>query len=569
MKRKFSGHYYEIQRRQRRKSWIVFLFLAVFYFLSVGFILFALLLSLGLFLPGFGLTGSLAATFLWATAAASLLIAAFHYADARKNGACFIRSRMQAQDPDKSDRYHQRFVNTVEEMRIAAGMPKVKPMIIPVSAVNSMALVEADNSPTVLVTEGLLADFTRDEVQAVIAHELGHTLRGDSFYLTLICSLANVFERLKQASEPDVPSAPSPHFDQASEGGGPPLLYLAATITTVVMHLFSTMVSREREFLADSAAVELNRNPAALARAIYKAHVKNSFVGDFHLAYSPLFLVPPESRGNKDNFVARLFNSHPPLMKRIRVLARMVPVTSSQVIKSVWESRRARRASRIPVSSFQKNSTENARGQMMPRGEADQIWMIRHPKGHWQGPFRLEDLFAHPTFTSRIQVKNIPEDLTGPAADFPQIRRGMLRMYQKKPINPENHDRCPRCRVPLQENYYEGVPVKICPGCGGKLIPTAVVGRILSRREVGFSEELKQKAREFKEKYLENPVGARKINASEAPAAYCPNCGARMLPRPFTYHYLIPVDKCLSCGRTWFDADELEILQILIEAQEE
>jgi hypothetical protein len=38
-----------------------------------------------------------------------------------------------------------------------------------------------------------------------------------------------------------------------------------------------------------------------------------------------------------------------------------------------------------------------------------------------------------------------------------------------------------------------------------------------------------------------------------------------MLPRPYTYQYIIPVDKCLSCDKIWFDTDELEIIQILTE----
>ena len=45
----------------------------------------------------------------------------------------------------------------------------------------------------------------------------------------------------------------------------------------------------------------------------------------------------------------------------------------------------------------------------------------------------------------------------------------------------------------------------------------------------------------------------------------CPGCGYRMLARPYNYQYFIPVDKCLSCSKIWFDADELELLQILIE----
>lgn len=569
MKRHFSGHYYEIQRRQQRRSWVIFLFLAMFYFLAVGFLIFALLLSLGLFLPGFSLTGTVTTNFLWMTAAVALISAVFHFTDARKNGARFILRRLEAQPPDHFDRYHKRFVNTVEEMRIAAGIPQVNTFIIPLSAVNSMALTKADNTPCVLVTEGLLADFSRDELQAVIAHELGHIKRGDSFYLTLICSLANVFERLKQASEPEINPVPSPYFQRTSEGGAPPLFYLAVTITTLAMHLFSTLVSREREYLADSAAVELNRHPAALARAVYKAHVKNSFVGDFHLTYSPLFLVPPESRGDKDNFVARLFNSHPPLMKRIQRLSRMVPATPERIVESVWEARRKRQAARIMVDSYKKLFSEKPVPQPEIKKELDRIWMIRHPNGQWQGPHRLEDLLAVNFFTSRIQVKNVQEDLAGPASDFPPIRAAMLRSYKNKFINPKYQNACPRCGKPLRDAFYEGVGVKTCSGCGGKLIPSRAVDRILSRREMGFSENLKQKAREFKQSYFNNPVSARKINSAQEPAAFCPNCGARMLPRPFTYHFLIPVDKCLSCAHTWFDADELEILQILVESLEQ
>ena len=45
----------------------------------------------------------------------------------------------------------------------------------------------------------------------------------------------------------------------------------------------------------------------------------------------------------------------------------------------------------------------------------------------------------------------------------------------------------------------------------------------------------------------------------------CPSCGYRLAARPYSYQYFMSVDKCLACGKVWFDADELEILQILVE----
>ena len=66
---------------------------------------------------------------------------------------------------------------------------------------------------------------------------------------------------------------------------------------------------------------------------------------------------------------------------------------------------------------------------------------------------------------------------------------------------------------------------------------------------------------------MQNPLTTRKVTMAEPATLYCPECGHKMLPRPYNYQYIIPVDKCLSCHKIWFDADELEILQILIEGR--
>ena len=278
---KFSKDFYEIQKQQWRKSLFVFLVLILFYLLAVSFVIFVFTAIIGLFLREKPLSSpdTLFALF-YASIVISLIIATFHYFDAKKHGAKFIRKRLQAKQPDLSDRYHKQFANTLDEMRIAGGLPRVHPYILPTFAINSMALSESDGTPSVLVTEGLIAEFTRDELQAVIAHELAHVVRGDTYYITLVCSLVNFFERLREAVEPEKYPQPSSYPGQVR--GGAPLVYLALTISTLIMHVLSTLVSRQREILADAAAVEFSRNPKALARAIYKAHLKNSFVGDFN-----------------------------------------------------------------------------------------------------------------------------------------------------------------------------------------------------------------------------------------------------------------------------------------------
>ncbi|MGD9344555.1 MAG: zinc metalloprotease HtpX [Candidatus Aminicenantes bacterium] len=567
MEYKKRPDFYETQRQQWKKSLFLLLVLFVFYFCAIGFIIFVFLLSFGVFFAETLFpTSKTIMTIFPILMLIAVLIAAFHFYDAKMFGAKFIRKRIQAEPPDFTDRYHKQYANTVEEIRLATGIPKVMPYVIPSFAINSMALMEANNTPSILVTEGLLAEFTRDELQAVVAHELAHVLRGDTFYITMVCSLANFFERLRHAAEPDAETAGPP--GQQQSGGGAVLLFIALTISSFIMHLLSTLVSRQREILADAAAVEFSRNPRALARGIYKAHLKNSFVGDFNLTYSPLFIVPPRSKGDYESFFGRAFNSHPPLMRRIKLLAEMVPTEPAKIIEEVWEIQKNREDARDVLLAQEERQKEGDSPQSLqaePLFQESKFWSIKDSKGTWHGPYSLEELLFLPFFTPLIPIKNQQEGIIAQAREFPQIREARLRILKKKPLDPKRQNLCPRCRIALRKTFYEGVPLKVCPQCHGKLIDSALVDRIVARKEMAFSEKLMEKARAFRDEYMLNPTQTKKINPNVSPKIYCPNCGSQMLLRAYNYYYVIPVDKCLSCHKVWFDSDEMEVLQLLIE----
>ena len=567
MEHKKRPDFYETQRQQWKKSLFLLLVLFVFYLCAIGFITFVFLLSFGVFFAEtlFHTSKTLMAIFPVLVLIA-VLIAVFHFYDAKMFGAKFIRKRMQAEPPDYSDRYHKQYANTVEEIRLATGMPEVTSFVIPSFAINSMALMEANNTPSILVSEGLLSEFTRDELQAVVAHELAHVLRGDTFYITLVCSLANFFERLRHAAEPEAETGGPP--GQQQSGGGAVLLFIALTISSFIMHLLSTLISRQREVLADAAAVEFSRNPRALARAIYKAHLKNSFVGDFNLTYSPLFIVPPRSKGDYESFFGRAFNSHPPLMMRIKLLAEMVPTEPAKIIEEVWEIQKNREDARDILLAQEERRKEGDSPQSVqtdPPTQESKFWSIKDSKGTWHGPYSLEEILFLPFFTPLIPIKNQQEGIIAQAREFPQIREARLRILKKKPLDPTQQNLCPRCRIALRETFYEGVPLKVCPQCQGKLIDSALVDRIVARKEMAFSKKLMEKARVFRDEYMLNPTQTKKINPDVSPKIYCPNCGSQMLLRAYNYYYVIPVDKCLSCHKVWFDSDEMEVLQILIE----
>jgi len=291
-------------------------------------------------------------------------------------------------------------------------------------------------------------------------------------------------------------------------------------------------------------------------------------VGDFNLTYSPLFIVPPELSDIGEGFFCRLFNSHPPLMRRIRLLADMTKTKPAQIIEEVLRIRKARKKARTTLFSPDEAKQKRAPAAQPPREPSpleEKIWSIRDPKGNWQGPYSMEELLFLRIFTPMIWIKNLQERIEAPAREFPQIRTSLRNLALKKPINPAKQNRCPRCRLPLGDDFYEGVAIKICRRCRGKLVDAGVMERIITRKEVAFSDYIINKAKEFEQIFMQNPFITAKTITRRSSRIFCPNCGSRMLPRPYTYQYIIPVEKCLSCHKIWFDSDELEILQILTE----
>ena len=571
-------NFYEVQKRQWRISLLFTSLLFAAYFLVFAFLALIVLAVLDVLLGRFpGLTWPWLARAMLGACALALVVSVFQYLSARRSGAAFILRRLVAQEPNPSDRYHARFLNIVEEMRIASGLPRTKAYILPFMAVNCLALVEADGTPAVVATEGLVAESTRQELQAAAAHELAHILKGDVFYITLLCSLADFFERLAEKMSPE-DGQPEIPLIQPSAGAGVLAAQgagaVAMSLSGAALRLLSLLVSREREIMADAAAVELCRDPAGLARVLYKAGLKNSFIGDFRLTYSPLFMVSSDPAAESEGWAAGLFNTHPPLEKRIALLAAQAGLSTDEVAEQVWNSQEARdQAKRLKLSAEELNrlrppESDRAEGAASPAVNEDPQWRLRDGSGAWRGPLTLKKLVSHPMFSPFNLVHNDQEGVTARAREFQAVRRAAQalsggRLHASAPGGTEN---CPLCREALVSDHYEGVPVKFCRRCRGRLVPASGMERILARREYVFSEGLIKRAADFKKKALRNPwVADQKKGLKPVASLVCPHCGARMHPRPYNYQYFISVDKCLSCFQIWFDADELEILQVLVE----
>ncbi|HUJ80163.1 MAG TPA: zf-TFIIB domain-containing protein [Nitrospiria bacterium] len=91
--------------------------------------------------------------------------------------------------------------------------------------------------------------------------------------------------------------------------------------------------------------------------------------------------------------------------------------------------------------------------------------------------------------------------------------------------------------------------------------------RILVRREVGFSDELKARVQRLQRQSTGTLVRRAGINRGDAsPVLRCPNCQRPLFRSFYSYQYLIIVDRCRECAMIWFDREELDMLQIPVES---
>lgn len=204
---------------------------------------------------------------------------------------------------------------------------------------------------------------------------------------------------------------------------------------------FITLISQQREILADATAVELNRDPLALAKIIYKAHLANSYLGDSSL-FTPLFLVPPDSREIEETSRDKLFNTHPPVITRLKMLAAMAHRNVKDILEEIKKQEEQGEKSRLRYRSLKDSSPEykeklrNLLQRARENLEKDSVWLARNSRGRWDGLLVLGSLITLPYFTPATTVKNIKENLEGPARNFPQVRFALYRQMKNQPVAP-------------------------------------------------------------------------------------------------------------------------------------
>ncbi len=496
----------EIQARRRRASRLLFGLLLVFYFAAFQ----VLWLTIKAFFA-FHIVVLLRHSWLtWRDLAmvgtVSVTAAALHWWGAMFGGTERILDALGARPLDPDDRLHRQLENVVREMEIAAGVGATDIRVINHTSLNAFAVTDPSGRSTVGVTEGLLAALDRNRLQAVIAHEMTHIREGDTLLATMACSLFAVFAQMLESLRNADP--------EGRRQGGVDLMIPVVRLITLGTYLLNVAISRQRESLADAGAVELTRNPLALAEAL---HVMGRRGADHvRRELGALFIVSPAAGlEEREGSLADLFATHPPLRRRIMAL----------------------------------------------------LWMARKGYGAFDERMRTEEKTEDAGTAAGTTAGAVPAGNAGDSGGDSALPADLAALVGEFTAGGRRSDGkgrgdCPSCGGQLRRRDYEGIALRECASCGGRLLRHGQDYRVLSRREERFGEELRRLAESFEK---ENAFRPKEDARNDAPLRRCPDCGDPMRGQQYSYQFFLRVDRCARCRLTWFDPYELELLQIMVE----
>jgi heat shock protein HtpX len=205
----------------------------------------------------------------------------------------------------------------VENLCISRGLAVPKLYIVETDAMNAFASGIDQRSFAITVTRGLLNVLNKDELEAVLAHELTHIMNRDVRLLIVTVVFVGMISFLAQLLWRGMRVM---SFRARGKGGLAIIVFvlIAAVISAVGYGLALILrfaISRRREYQADAGSVDLTKNPDALISALLKIQ-NNPDVPHVPSEVQQLFIENPPSRFR----VAGLFDTHPPIDKRIQVL---------------------------------------------------------------------------------------------------------------------------------------------------------------------------------------------------------------------------------------------------------
>jgi heat shock protein HtpX len=219
---------------------------------------------------------------------------------------------------------HRDFFNAAENMSIASGLPMPKLYVMESNQINAFASGRDPKNAVICVTSGCLEKLNKQELEGVIGHEMSHIANYDIRFMTLTTVLIGMISIIAQIF------LRSLWFSSMSGGRDRDnraqifliILGIAfAILAPLVANLVALAISRKREFAADASGVKFTRYPPGLVSAlkkISKDHISDKDKHHYPKATASLFISDPFKKK-----ISGLFQTHPPIEKRIAMLERM------------------------------------------------------------------------------------------------------------------------------------------------------------------------------------------------------------------------------------------------------
>lgn len=213
------------------------------------------------------------------------------------------------------------FFRIVENLSIGAGLPLPKIYVIDDPSPNAFATGRNPNNAVVAATTGLFQILSEAELEGVIAHELSHIKNYDIRLMGVVAVLVGFVAILSDLF------IRASFFSNSDDNRGNAIFLIAALVLAILSPIAATLiqlsVSRKREFLADASGALLTRYPEGLASALEKLLHDKTPPRTASNATAHLYIENPFENRKVKNFFTGLFNTHPPLEERIKILRSM------------------------------------------------------------------------------------------------------------------------------------------------------------------------------------------------------------------------------------------------------
>ncbi len=214
----------------------------------------------------------------------------------------------------------------VENLCIGDGLPTPKIYIINDPSPNAFATGRDPNHAVVCVTSGILQVLNKTELEGVIAHELSHVKNYDIRLMGIVAILVGFIVIISNLFTNQLWFGG--FRNEREDRGNIQVVFLLigiilAILSPIAATLIQLAVSRKREFLADASGALLTRYPEGLASALEKLSKNPYSVRTATNATAHLFIVNPFKGKNTKQLFASLFDTHPPIEERIKILRSM------------------------------------------------------------------------------------------------------------------------------------------------------------------------------------------------------------------------------------------------------